>query len=96
MLNGGAGGISPINCNKALINSSNVTIEWQLDENFIGLAGAEYTLIQADNVIDINNCNFVDSTGGGDFTLSLSGDGKRLYLTQGENYPRVGTWLYVH
>jgi hypothetical protein len=51
------------------------------------MAGSEYTLIVATNTIDINNCNFVDSTAGGNFNISLSADEKTLFLKQTENYP---------
>jgi hypothetical protein len=95
VLEGRPATISAINCDDAYINANTVTIEWALGTNFLGSAGAEYTLIQANNAIATNNCNFVDSTTGGNFTINLSADGKRLYLKQTENYPRTGTVMSV-
>jgi len=97
MLDGNPATISPIKCNSAYLNSTNVTVEWKLGNDFHGAKDQEYTLIQtAAGTISTNGCNFVDSTGGhGDFELKLSTDSKRLYLTQNFKYPTEGTLVFL-
>jgi len=96
VLDGDPGGISTINCASANLADSHATVEWKLGDDFRGLKNQEYTLIQTTTgIISTNGCNFVDSTAGGNFELTLSDDSKRLYLTQKSGYPTVGTYIII-
>jgi hypothetical protein len=87
--------ISCINCGKyAYINAANVTVEYKLGRNFHGKKDDEFILIEANNSIAANGCNFVDSTAGGDFEIKLDNN-KRLYLVQHTDFPIEGTIIFV-
>jgi len=95
ILDGDPGAVSTINCDSALLNNTNVTLEYKLGDDFHGLQRSEYTLIQASSIIYTSGCNFVDSTIGGNFEINLSVDKKRLYLTQKTGYPTTGAIIMI-
>ncbi len=97
VLQGELGGVSPIACRHgADLNAVNVSLSWDVSDDFSGAAGTTYDLITADtSTIDTNGVVFTNLSEA-DFTLALVNSDKTLQLTLNGNYPVRGTVILIN
>jgi len=96
VLEGQNAGINPIQCrNTASLDNANVTVEYDIAEDFRGLCGATYDLITTgSNTIYTNGCTFTNLSEAS-FSVSRVNGNKTLRLTLNNNYPVMGTVVTI-